>query len=84
MVAAKETHLEGLLEGKRQYRVPLYQRTYSWRKEQLQRLWDDVVKLAETRLEHPEATHFMGSVVLAPSPLNGPVGVQSYLVVDGQ
>ena len=84
MVAAKETHLEGLLEGKRQYRVPLYQRTYSWRKEQLQRLWDDVVKLAETRLEHPEATHFMGSVVLAPSPFNGPVGVQSYLVVDGQ
>ncbi|WP_416210353.1 DUF262 domain-containing protein, partial [Frankia sp. Cr1] len=83
MVHAVETSLKVLLEGTRQYQVPLYQRTYSWQDEQLRRLWDDVVKLADDRAEDPKATHFIGSVVLAPQDI-GPVGVQQYLVVDGQ
>ncbi|ANN15064.1 hypothetical protein SD37_04900 [Amycolatopsis orientalis] len=84
MVAARETTLQELLEGTKQYRVPLYQRTYSWDRKQLARLWEDVVQLAEDRVGHPNATHFIGSVVLAPSPGNGPTGVQDFLVVDGQ
>ncbi|MGW1058254.1 GmrSD restriction endonuclease domain-containing protein [Micromonospora rubida] len=73
-----------MLEGAKQYHVPLYQRTYSWSKIQLARLWDDVRKLAEDRVDNPKATHFIGSLVLAPSPTIGPVGVAEYLVVDGQ
>ncbi|MFU8874341.1 GmrSD restriction endonuclease domain-containing protein [Micromonospora sp. SL4-19] len=84
MVAASETTLQGLLEGAKQYQVPLYQRTYSWTTLQLQRLWDDILKLADDRIHDPSATHFIGSVVLAPSPTIGPVGVAEYLVVDGQ
>ena len=84
MVAAQETTLQGLLEGAKQYQVPLYQRPYSWTKVQLARLWDDVRKLAEDRADNPEATHFIGSLVLAPSPTNGPAGLAQYLVVDGQ
>ena len=42
MVAAKETTLQELLGGEKQYQVPLYQRTYSWVKEQLDKLWEDV------------------------------------------
>lgn len=81
---AAESTLSELLEGTKQYQVPLYQRTYSWAKEQHERLWDDLAQLAEERRDHPEATHFMGSLVLAPSPSNGPTGVQRFLVVDGQ
>jgi alkylated DNA nucleotide flippase Atl1 len=84
MVAARETTLQELLEGSKQYRVPLYQRTYSWTKTQLSRLWEDITQLAEDRIEHSDASHFIGSLVLAPSPSNGPTGVQEYLVVDGQ
>jgi alkylated DNA nucleotide flippase Atl1 len=84
VVRAVETTLQELLEGTKQYQVPLYQRTYSWTKDQLHRLWSDVVTLAEDRVEKPEATHFIGSLVLAPSPANGPAGVQEFLVVDGQ
>lgn len=84
MVAARETTLQELLEGSKQYQVPLYQRTYSWTKVQLERLWDDVAKLAEDRVGDATATHFIGSVVLAPSPANGPAGVQEFLVIDGQ
>ncbi|WP_433350147.1 GmrSD restriction endonuclease domain-containing protein [Micromonospora sp. CA-111912] len=84
MVAAHETTLRELLEGAKQYRVPLYQRTYSWTDSQLQRLWDDIRGLAGERTKDPSLTHFIGSLVLAPSPTNGPAGVSEFLVVDGQ
>jgi Protein of unknown function DUF262 len=84
MVAARETTLQELLEGSKQYQVPLYQRTFSWKKDQLRRLWEDILKLAEDRTGVPALTHFIGSLVLAPSPANGPAGVQEFLVVDGQ
>ncbi|RKR90541.1 6-O-methylguanine DNA methyltransferase-like protein [Micromonospora pisi] len=83
MVAAHETTLRELLEGAKQYRVPLYQRTYSWTDSQLDRLWEDIRKLAEERIEDPTLTHFIGSLVLAPSPNHGPA-VSEFLVVDGQ
>ncbi len=90
MVAARETTLQELLEGSKQYQVPLYQRTYSWKTLQLERLWEDITKLADDRRE-PESrngsarpTHFIGSLVLAPSPTNGPTGVQEFLIIDGQ
>ncbi|GAB3808797.1 GmrSD restriction endonuclease domain-containing protein [Micromonospora zhanjiangensis] len=83
MVAAHETTLRELLEGAKQYRVPLYQRTYSWTDSQLGRLWEDIRKLAEERAEDPSLTHFIGSLVLASSPTHGP-SVSEFLVVDGQ
>src|SRR5690606_34311875 len=79
-----ETTLQELLEGSKQYQIPLYQRTYSWSRPQLERLWADIRKLAEDRTDDPHATHFIGSLVLAPSPMNGPAGVAEFLVVDGQ
>lgn len=85
MVKAVETSLRELLEGTKQYQVPLYQRTYSWRSAQLERLWADLLQLAEDRATHgSQVTHFLGSLVLAPTPDIGPAGVSKYLVVDGQ
>src|SRR5215470_2349339 len=84
MVAARETTLQELLEGAKQYQIPLYQRTYSWQKEQLERLWEDILQLADDRVTALAVTHFIGSLVLAPSPANGPAGVMEFLVVDGQ
>lgn len=84
MVSAQETTLQVILEGTKQYQVPLYQRTYSWGKKEQQRLWRDVVELADALQENPGASHFIGSLVLAPTPDVGPAGVNKYLVVDGQ
>lgn len=85
MVKAVETSLRELLEGTKQYQVPLYQRTYSWKTAQLERLWEDLVQLAEDRAAHgSQITHFLGSLVLAPTPDIGPAGVSKYLVADGQ
>lgn len=85
MVKAVETSLRELLEGTKQYQVPLYQRTYSWKSAQLERLWEDLAQLADDRAAHrAQVTHFLGSLVLAPTPEVGPAGVSKYLVVDGQ
>ena len=53
-------------------------------KDQLDKLWEDVFQLAEDREERPDLTHFMGSLVLTPSPAISPGGVQDWLVIDGQ
>ncbi|HEY0260294.1 MAG TPA: DUF4268 domain-containing protein [Lacisediminihabitans sp.] len=84
VVKATETSFAGVLEGKKQYQVPLYQRVYSWRKKQLDQLWDDIVELVTTRRDEPGASHFIGSLVLATSPDFYAVGVSKLLVVDGQ
>ena len=84
MVAAQETTLQEVLEGTKQYIVPLYQRPYQWGKKQLQDLWDDIVELADDRRSGDRASHFIGSLVLAPPPVAVAGGVTTYLVVDGQ
>ncbi len=84
MVAAQETTLQDVLEGTKQYLVPLYQRPYQWGKDQLNQLWEDIVELADDRREGTRDTHFIGSLVLAPPPASVAGGINTYLVVDGQ
>jgi alkylated DNA nucleotide flippase Atl1 len=78
----QETALRTILDGTKQYRVPLYQRPYSWEKSQVQRLWEDIERLALERAETPTAGHFMGSLVLSVGH-TGPAATE-FLVVDGQ
>ncbi|WP_335983894.1 GmrSD restriction endonuclease domain-containing protein [Streptomyces sp. CA2R106] len=81
---AQETTFNDLVQGEKQYQVPLYQRTYSWGREQLQQLWDDVMELVEDQSGNRATTaHFLGSVVLAPGRITAG-GMQRWLVVDGQ
>lgn len=82
---AKETTLVRLLEGEKQYLVPLYQRTYRWGCEQIATLWADILSQAESVDEAGSSPgHFLGSLVLAPPPKNAAGGVQRWIVVDGQ
>ncbi|WP_327270055.1 DUF262 domain-containing protein [Streptomyces sp. NBC_01218] len=82
---AKETLFADLVQGRaQQFQVPLYQRTYSWTEKQLAQLWSDIldqVDLLETG--EKASAHFLGSVVLAPSPQNEAT-FPRWLVVDGQ
>ncbi|AIY03165.1 hypothetical protein ART_3566 [Arthrobacter sp. PAMC 25486] len=84
MVRAENGTLAGVLEGKKQYQIPLYQRVYSWGNKQLRQLWTDVVELGRALGDDPKASHFIGSLVLASSPDFGAIGVNKFLVVDGQ
>ncbi|GAA3813375.1 DUF262 domain-containing protein [Sphaerisporangium flaviroseum] len=80
---ANETTLRGLIGGDQQLLVPLYQRPYSWEREQLATLWRDIELQADRIEQGRDHSHFLGSVVLAPGPNNSP-GYSEWLVVDGQ
>jgi alkylated DNA nucleotide flippase Atl1 len=78
------TFLE-LVGGEKQFQVPLYQRTYSWGSPQLEQLWRDIIEHSEGDGAGSSGPgHFLGSVVLAPSPSLQAAGTQRWLVVDGQ
>jgi hypothetical protein len=83
-VDAKETTFGTLLNGRVQFRVPLFQRQYAWEKAQRERLWADILELYEQRRDGDTASqHFMGSIVTAPEPL-GPNRPATHTLIDGQ
>lgn len=77
---AAETRIQQLIEGTKQYLVPLFQRAYSWDQKEWQTLRKDLVELCEEGNPRP---HFMGSVVTLPTS-SVPEGVSKFLVIDGQ
>ncbi|MFI9783095.1 DUF262 domain-containing protein [Kitasatospora sp. NPDC051984] len=90
---ARETTFQRLIQGDNQFQIPLYQRTYSWTRDDHKRLWSDLAEqAAELSSPRPGAPavdneepvrHFLGSLVLAPRPPI-PDTVQRWVVIDGQ
>jgi len=44
---ASETKLQSILEGTKQFMVPLFQRTYSWDTKEWETLWGDLNRSAD-------------------------------------
>jgi len=77
---AKEFTLQPILEGEKQYVIPLFQRGYSWKKNRWQTLWNDLLDIYEA---NDKREHFMGAVVSMPIEFK-PAGVNKLLLIDGQ
>jgi alkylated DNA nucleotide flippase Atl1 len=82
-----ETTLQELVGGPKQFRVPLFQRTYTWKERDHAQLWRDILGQYEVNLPgapfgQGQDGHFIGSFVLAPTP--SAATLPAYLVVDGQ
>jgi uncharacterized protein with ParB-like and HNH nuclease domain/predicted transport protein len=81
VVANQKATLFQLVDGNKQFRVPIYQRSYSWRQEHCSRLLEDIKDIANA----PDGTsHFLGSVVYVAEGNHMVAGVNSFLVIDGQ
>lgn len=65
--------------------VPLFQRAYVWDEErQWEPLWEDIRRLVQLRMgPAPEATHFLGAMVMQRQGSSPGVAAQ-YALVDGQ
>ena len=48
---ANKGNINLILNGEKQFIVPVYQRTYSWRYEQCNRLWNDIVNMQKNKKE---------------------------------
>jgi uncharacterized protein with ParB-like and HNH nuclease domain len=76
---AGEKNIESIIEGKKQYIIPLFQRSYVWEKEHWQTLWDDLIELY-----YNKGNHFLGSFVTTPVVENTEKGPRKFLLIDGQ
>ena len=76
---ARKGNIYEILNGNKQFLIPVYQRYYSWDLEQCRRLWNDIVDMQKKE----KVGHFVGSIVnIAEQAM--PTGVQKYMIIDGQ
>ena len=76
---ATKGNIYAILNGNKQFLIPVYQRYYSWEIEQCSRLWNDIVEMQKK----DKAGHFVGSIVnIAEQAMT--TGVQKYMIIDGQ
>lgn len=76
---ARKGNIYEILNGNRQFLIPVYQRFYSWDIDQCKRLWNDIVEMQRKG----KTGHFVGSIVnIAEQAM--PTGVQKYMIIDGQ
>ena len=76
---ARKGNIYEILNGNKQFLIPVYQRFYSWDIEQCRRLWNDIVIMQK----EGKQGHFVGSIVnIAEQAM--PTGVQKYMIIDGQ
>jgi uncharacterized protein with ParB-like and HNH nuclease domain len=85
-VQVQNATLKKLIQGEKQFRVPIWQRQYTWRETQHRQLWHDLIEQCELiAAGNPSDVggHFLGSFVLSPVDATAS-GVQTFHVVDGQ
>jgi len=78
---ATQAQLLSLLDGKKQFTIPIYQRTYSWQLKQCQQLFLDIERIGN---DESELSHFIGSIVYFKPGTSPVTSVPELLVIDGQ
>lgn len=79
-VQAQDIRFTELLDGAKQFIVPIFQRDYSWGTKHCQQLWSDVVRVGR---DAQAKGHFLGSVVYIAAEDNS-AAITRWLVIDGQ
>ena len=84
---ASEAKLSNLIgHAEKQFIIPIYQRSYKWTKQNVDKLWDDI---NDVDFDIPTNMHFLDSIVyskLSNIDLASAVGhrIEKYQVIDGQ
>lgn len=78
---ARAKSVKEILHSGDQYLVPFFQRHYSWKRKNWDRLWADVSALLDD--DDQKAQHFLGPLVCTPTD-HVPGEVTPYQLIDGQ
>ena len=78
---AIHAHLLTFLDGTKQFQVPIFQRRYSWKKENCEQLWDDILRVGEN---DDIPSHFLGSIVSMQHSIHHASEVMQLHLIDGQ
>jgi uncharacterized protein with ParB-like and HNH nuclease domain/predicted transport protein len=74
---ASDKAITAIIDGAKQFKIPVFQRDYCWTEPQCEQLWDDIVRSAETGRKH-----FLGSLVYIPTDTSP--AFTRWLLIDGQ
>ncbi|MGB4913474.1 MAG: DUF262 and DUF1524 domain-containing protein [Candidatus Dechloromonas phosphoritropha] len=77
---AQDLPLTQLLDGAKQFIVPIFQRDYSWGTKHCQQLWNDIMRVGSDPVSR---AHFLGSVVYIAAEDNQ-AAIPRWLLIDGQ
>jgi len=75
-----KTKLQNLIDGQRQYNIPVFQRSYRWERTHWETFWDDLLSLLKDKED--KESHFMGCLVVSSMEATAPL--QKLLLIDGQ
>ena len=81
MQATKESFTTVVGGNNRQFVIPVFQRDYSWTREQCEQLWNDIVRAGA---QEAHGGHFAGSIVYIEADQGSTAAFQRWLVIDGQ
>ncbi|MGB7414255.1 MAG: DUF262 domain-containing HNH endonuclease family protein [Thermosynechococcaceae cyanobacterium] len=76
LLDTRTTSFGDLIGNGKIYRVPPFQRDYSWKEENWEDLWQDILVLHE----EPNASHYMGALVLQSNDTSD----KEFTIIDGQ
>jgi uncharacterized protein with ParB-like and HNH nuclease domain/predicted transport protein len=77
---AQDLPVTQLLDGAKQFIVPIFQRDYSWGTKHCLQLWNDILRVGQ---DYAAKGHFLGSVVYIAAEDNT-AGITRWLLIDGQ
>jgi len=77
---AQDIRLTELLEGPKQFVVPVFQRDYSWGTRHCLQLWNDIMRVGSDK---NAKAHFVGSVVYVAAE-DSSAKITRWLLIDGQ
>jgi uncharacterized protein with ParB-like and HNH nuclease domain len=76
LLDTRTTSFGDLIGNGKIYRVPSFQRDYSWKEENWEDLWQDILVIHNK----PDSSHYMGAIVLQSSETSD----KEFTVIDGQ
>lgn len=76
LLDTRTTSFGDLIGNGKIYQVPLFQRDYSWKEENWEDLWQDILII----YNKPDSSHYMGAIVLQ----NSGTSDKEFTVIDGQ
>lgn len=79
---AKPLSVSDIFSGDKQYVIPVFQRSYSWKIDEWEPLWNDIKEVTEIR-EGFYSSHFIGPFIVIPK-VDPTEDQTQVLVIDGQ
>jgi uncharacterized protein with ParB-like and HNH nuclease domain len=83
MLSANKEKLQSFFQGTNQYQIPFFQRSYVWKKENWDELWDSIVEEQRELTQGNDSEHFIGTIIIKQK-LSETLGINPFELIDGQ